>query len=84
MLPFTLEGEPPFGNGDWVFLPGIAGKVREGAPLLEAWVIAGGQARPFTLRAPELGPRERELILAGCLINVNRNRIEKAGDSYRN
>jgi aconitate hydratase len=75
ILPFTLEGPPPFRRGDYVFLPGIARAIREGAVSLEAHVIGaepGSKALPYTQALPELNAEERELILAGCLINRNR------------
>ncbi|GAB6392338.1 MAG: hydratase/aconitase family protein [Treponematales bacterium] len=74
ILPFIIEGEPPFGNGDWVFVPGASSALRDNKPVMEAWVIpaAGGGARPFALAAPELNPVERDIMLSGCLINYNR------------
>jgi aconitate hydratase len=74
MLPFTLEGEPPFKNGDYVFIPGIARALREGASSVTAYAMGASQERatPFSLAISELNPSERELILAGSLINLNR------------
>jgi aconitate hydratase len=78
ILPFTLEGEPPFANGDYVFIPGVRNAVETGAPALKAWLIrgdGGGQApRPFALALPELNAGEREIMLAGSLINRNRDK----------
>jgi aconitate hydratase len=74
IIPFILDGEPPFKNGDHVFIPRIAATIREGTPAVSAYVIGGesGPARPFTLKTPELTPDEREIILKGCLINYNK------------
>jgi aconitate hydratase len=81
MLPFIIEGSggdtPHFKNGDYIFIPGIAEKVRASAPVLDAWVISGKSAKPLTLKMPELNPGERELILDGCLINHNRKNLKK-------
>jgi aconitate hydratase len=79
MLPFNVEGEPPFKNGDYVFIPGIAAAVRGGGGGLKAYVIDGNGAQAFTLEAPELAPSEKEIILAGSLINYNRRARVSAG-----
>jgi aconitate hydratase len=79
MLPFTLEGEPPFANNGYVFIPGIASAIREGASSLAAYAISvsGGEPRvsdatSFALAVPELTPTEKEIVMEGCLINYNR------------
>jgi aconitate hydratase len=72
ILPFVIEGD--LKNGDYVFIPGIAAAVRGVSPSLEGWLISGGEPRPFSVKAPELNPTEREIILSGCLINYNRKR----------
>ncbi|MDR3131247.1 MAG: hydratase [Treponema sp.] len=74
MLPFTVEGAPPFKTGDYVFIPGIAAAVREGGGSLKAYVVGEGGASTFTLENPGLTPSEREIVLAGSLINFNRKR----------
>jgi aconitate hydratase len=84
LLPFTVEGEPPFANGDYVFIPGVRNAVETGAAALGAWVIRvsetgapGSKAPPalvpFALNMPELNAGERAVLLAGSLINYNRN-----------
>ena len=75
LLPFTLDGEPPFNNGDYVFIPGIARALREGVVSIDAFsinVLKGGTGISFKLKLPELDPAEKEIILSGCLINYNR------------
>jgi aconitate hydratase len=79
MLPFNVEGEPPFKNGDYVFIPGIAAAVREGRDRLKAYVIGEDGASAFTLETPELTPSEKEIVLAGSLINYNRKAKASAG-----
>ncbi|GHT67709.1 hydratase [Spirochaetia bacterium] len=73
ILPFNLEGTPPFKNGDYLFIPGIRQAVAEGRDTVEAYVIVEGRAVPFSLKVPELNPTEKEIVLAGSLINFNRN-----------
>ncbi|GHU64531.1 hydratase [Spirochaetia bacterium] len=76
ILPFIIEGEP-FKNGDYVFIPNIAEKVRTSAAALNAWVISGKTVKPLTLKTPELNPGEREIVLDGSLINHNRKNLKK-------
>jgi aconitate hydratase len=91
ILPFTVEGEPPFGNGDYLFIPGVRRAVETGAPAVQAWVIRGDEAAsgrrrgteggrdapplPLVLAVPELNDVERAVLLAGSLINYNRERL---------
>ena len=77
MLPLLADqGELPFSNGDYLFLPGIRSVIRENKKQIEAWVVKGGMLTPILLRMGGLTEDERRIILAGCLINYNR---EKAG-----
>lgn len=73
MLPFLIEeGELPFKNGDYLFLPGIKKAVEEKASDITAYVVENGEMREFHLQMGELTDDEREIILKGCLINYNR------------
>ena len=73
MLPFLIdEGELPFKNGDYLFVPHVTEAVKNGAKELEAYVVKDGQLHAFTLKLGEMTPEEREIILKGCLINYNR------------
>jgi aconitate hydratase len=76
ILPFNIGGEPPFKNGDYVFIPGIRKAVASAAPETEAWVISAGDgnAAAFRLKVPELESSELEILLAGSLINYNRDK----------
>ena len=73
MLPFLIdEGELPFKNGDYLFVPHITEAVKNGAKEVEAYVAEEGTLKPFTLKLGEMTAEEREIILKGCLINYNR------------
>ena len=73
MLPFLIEeGELPFANGDYLFVPGIKKLVEEKADVVPAYVVKDGALKEFTLRLGEMTDDEREIILKGCLINYNR------------
>ena len=72
MLPFLIdEGELPFTNGDYIFLPDIVDAVKNKASEVKAYVVKDGM-KEFTLRLGEMTDDEREIILKGCLINYNR------------
>ncbi|MDR1374696.1 MAG: hydratase [Treponema sp.] len=79
ILPFVIDKDKDgdLENGDYVFIPGIAAAIRSASPALGGWIIGGGGIKPLTLKAPELNPTEREIILAGCLINYNKKQLEK-------
>ena len=73
MLPFLIEeGELPFKNGDYLFLPNIRKMVEEKATEIPAYVVKEDGLKEFTLQMGELTDDEREIILKGCLINYNR------------
>ena len=72
MLPFIIpEGELPFTNGDYLFLPDIRKAVEDKADEITAYKV-GDELTPFTMTLGELTDEEREIILKGCLINYNR------------
>ena len=73
MLPFIIkEGELPFTNGDYLFVPEIRKAVEEKAPEVKAYAVKDGQLTEFSLTLGDLTDEEREIIRKGCLINYNR------------
>ena len=73
MLPFIIkEGELPFANGDYLFVPEIRKAVEEKAPEVKAYAAKDGQLTEFSLTLGDLTDEEREIIRKGCLINYNR------------
>lgn len=73
MLPFIIdEGELPFSNLDYLFLPDIRKAIADGATEFTAYVVKEGKLEPFTLKMGALTPDEQEIILKGCLINYYR------------
>ena len=72
MLPFIIpDGDLPFANGDYIFLPDIRKAVEEKADTITAYKV-GDTLESFTMTLGELTDEEREIILKGCLINYNR------------
>ena len=73
MLPFIIkEGELPFSNLDYLFIPNIRKAVEEKAAEIPAYVVKEDGLHEFTLTLGELTDEERQIILKGCLINYNR------------
>ena len=81
MVPFTISkelvssgGEPPFGLGDYIFVPGIKEAVEKGSEKIKAYVISKDSVKEIELMISELTNDEKNIILDGCLINYYRNR----------
>lgn len=69
MLPLTTEAEFNYSVGDYVFIPGVRDAVENGAEVLSAFVITRDGAQKLDLHLPVLTRQEREILLAGCLMN---------------
>ena len=73
MLPFLIkEGDLPFKNLDYLFIPGIKQAVEEKTEIITAYVMGESGLKAFELQLGELTDEERQIILKGCLINYNR------------
>ena len=73
MLPFIIkDGELPFANGDYIFVPGIVDAIRNKDDVIKAYVV-GDSLKEFELTVGDLTDDERQIILDGCLINFYRN-----------
>jgi len=76
ILPFVIDKDTPFvcTPGDYLFIPGIRETLESGAESVEAKSVIDGKAIEMTLRLPGLTAQEREIILAGCLMNWYRGK----------
>ncbi len=73
MLPFVIpQGDLPFKNLDYIFIPGIKDAVANKADTIKAFVVKEEGLKEFEMTLGELTDDEREIILKGCLINYNR------------
>ena len=73
MLPLLIEqGELPFSNGDYIFLPEIKKAVEEKSGEVKAVLVKDGSIKEFKMTLGEMTDDERSIILKGCLINYNR------------
>ena len=72
MLPFLAPSAEDFQVGDYLFLPQVRDRVRDGAPV-QASVVRGGKiVGEVRLRLGALTDDERQILLDGCLINFYR------------
>ncbi|MCL2057197.1 MAG: hydratase [Oscillospiraceae bacterium] len=70
MLPFILDEDAPFTEGDSIFIPDIRAAVESKRDEIPAYIL--GKC-PVTLKLSGLTDDERQIILDGCLINYYRN-----------
>ena len=73
MLPFIYEGDTPFENGDYIFVPDIRKAVKANDSSIKAYVVKDNALHEFELNMAELTEDERSIILSGCLINYYKN-----------
>ncbi len=84
MIPFIIDpsDKAKLAVGDWIFIPGIRRAVEEGLDSVTALVIRGAVRTDITLKMPALAKEDRDIILAGCLMNYyshqNEHQSEKA------
>ena len=71
MLPFIIDGDLPFTNGDFIFVKDIKKAIEDKVSEVAAYVV-NKDMKEFTLKLGELTDDEREIILKGCLINYYR------------
>ncbi len=71
MLPFIAEGVKNWGirEGDSLYIPGIRKLLEGDGEVIDATLIQNGKQTPVKLKLPGLTREERDIILAGCLIN---------------
>ncbi len=74
MLPLLVpEGDLPFKNGDYIFIPEIRDAVAQKKETITAFVVRENGLLEFSVTMGELTDAEREIITEGCLINYYRS-----------
>lgn len=73
MLPFIYQDEIPFELDDYVFIPDIRKAIIDIQSEILAYVVKNGGLKEFKLKISEMTDDERNIILAGCLINYYKN-----------
>jgi len=68
MLPFVIDEDYSFDVDDFVFVPGIAAAIRDKADVIKAYIV-NKDMKEINLTLGQLTDDERDIILAGCLIN---------------
>ncbi len=71
MLPFVLDEDFAFDNGDYVFVPGIREAVINKDEVIKAYVV-NKDMKELSFKLGDLTDDEREIIAKGCLINYYR------------
>ena len=71
MLPFVVPEIylPEFQIGDLIYIPMIREALKSGAEEIQAFRINSAGRKPFRLWLSHLTAEDRQIILAGCLIN---------------
>ena len=73
MIPFIYDGDDlPFENGDYILVPNIREIIKTGGKSAVAKILRNDEITEIALQIPELTNDEREIILAGCLMNYYR------------
>ncbi len=71
MLPFIAEDVKDWNlqPGDQLYIPGIKAILEGSGEEVPAALIQNGTEKPVTLKLPGMTREERDIVLAGCLIN---------------
>lgn len=73
MIPFLIEeGELPFKNMDYLFVPEIRLAIEEGKTDILAYVVKEDGLKEVKFHMDPLTADEKDIILKGCLINYYR------------
>ena len=68
MLPFVMDEDYDFDVDDYVFIPGVTQAIRNKDEIIKAYVV-NKDMKELSLKLGDLTDDERDIILAGCLIN---------------
>ena len=70
ILPLISESEiSDLSLDSYIFLPGIRNVVESGSEIVGGWLINGDTISPLPLSIPDLTEKDRDVLLAGNLIN---------------
>ena len=74
MTPFLVKNPEVFELGDYLFVPGVRQAVLENKSSFPAYAVkTDGIVTKFSVSTGALTKAERQIIVAGCLINYYRN-----------
>lgn len=85
MIPFIIApgDKDKLSVGDWLFIPGIRKAVIDGLEYVDAVIIRGSSRTDIRLNMPDLTKEDRDIILAGCLMNYYSRQNEKQSEINR-
>lgn len=76
MMPFLYEGDDkdlPFALGDYIYIPGVREAIKNKDEYITAYAVKPcGCLNEFQVTLGQLTDAERDIIMAGCLINYYR------------
>ncbi len=72
LLPLKLKEKPDFEVGDYIFLPNVRIAIADRYKEIEGFWIGHGSVQKLYFGIGELTEDERNILLAGCLINFNK------------
>lgn len=76
ILPLLMDGEPEFKCGDFIYLTDVVNSIRERKPEIKGYIV-GDTMKEISLSVGQLTDDEIEILLSGCLINFNKNKMNK-------
>jgi aconitate hydratase len=76
ILPFVIEEDPDFKCGDFIYLTDVINSIRDRRPEIKGYIV-GDEMKEISLSVGSLTDDEIEILLSGCLINFNKNRMRK-------
>ena len=65
-----------FEVGDYIYIENITELIKEDSPAIPAKHISGGKVKNITLEIGMLTEEEKKILLSGCLINYNAEKIK--------
>ena len=68
MIPFVIDEDYKFDIDDYVFIPDIVKAIKDKSDIIKAYVV-NKDMHELNLTLGALTDDERDIILAGCLIN---------------
>ncbi len=72
MLPLLVK-DVAFELNDWLYIEDIYGKIKNNILDFDGLIVRNGQKIPVSLSLGKLTDNEREILLAGCLMNYYKN-----------
>jgi aconitate hydratase len=76
ILPFVMNEDPEFKCGDFIYLTDVVNSIRERKQEIKGYIV-GDEIKEISLSVGSLTDTEIEILLSGCLINHNKNQMNK-------